>query len=402
MSSCPDDSYFADLLATYRPGQSLPRDYYTSPRVFERDLERVYLRHWNFVAHASRIPVAGDFFLYRLAGESLIIIRAKGGAVHALLNVCPHRGSRICLTESGHATKLVCPYHAWCFDQDGTLLAARHLPPDQDKTQLGLQRAQVRVVEDLIFVSLAAQPPDFEPLAADLRKFFGPHGFGRAKICERTTMTLRANWKIAAENFFECYHCLPSHPELTQVMSYVWAFDSPTLAAERQEYTGRWEAKVRALGHVVGANKRHDGPCHTICRIPIREGFLTQSREGRPVAPLMGDFKEYDGGVTATQFFPINWLVADNDYAMLVRFTPVDVQSTEVEITYLVHQDAVEGRDYNVEEVTWLWRKTMEEDQKITEDNQAGVNSRFYRPGPHSRDETALAEFLGWYLDQIR
>ena len=155
-----------------------------------------------------------------------------------------------------------------------------------------------------------------------------------------------------------------------------------------------------SLGHVVGANKRHDGPCHTICRIPIREGFLTQSREGRPVAPLMGDFKEYDGGVTATQFFPINWLVADNDYAMLVRFTPVDVQSTEVEITYLVHQDAVEGRDYQVEEVTWLWRKTMEEDQKITEDNQAGVNSRFYRPGPHARDEVALAEFLSWYLDQ--
>jgi Rieske 2Fe-2S family protein len=215
-------------------------------------------------------------------------------------------------------------------------------------------------------------------------------------------MVLRANWKLVAENFFECYHCLPSHPELTQVMSYVRAFDSPALAAARREYTAKWEAAARALGHVVGANKREDGPRHTICRIPIREGFLTQSRDGRPVAPLMGDFKAYDGGVTAIQFFPINWLVADNDYAMLVRFAPLDVQATEVEITWLVHQDAVEGRDYRVDEITWLWRKTMEEDKKITEDNQAGVNSRFYRPGPHSKEEQSVGGFLDWYVDQLR
>lgn len=396
-----DETYFAELVATWRPGRSLVREFYTSPRVFERDMKRVYLRHWNFVAHASRVPKLGDYFLYTLAGESIIFVRAKGGAVHGLLNVCPHRGSRICLDAAGHAAKLVCPYHAWCFDHDGTFITARHMPEGANPAELGLQRVHVHVVEDLIFVCLADEPPDFEPVAADIRKFYGPHAFPRAKICARTSMVLRANWKIAAENFFECYHCLPCHPELTQVMSYVRAFDSPPLAEERRAYTMRWEARTRALGHVVGASKRHDGVCHTVSRIPIREGFLTQSKDGRPLAPLMGDLREYDGGVTGMQFFPINWLVGGNDYAMLARFTPIAVQETEAEITWLVHQDAVEGRDYQVDDITWLWRYTMEEDKKITENNQAGVNSRFYRPGPHSQEES-LDEFLGWYLAQIR
>ena len=109
---------FSDLIATWRPGRSLVREFYTSPRVFERDIERIYLRHWIFVAHASRLAKPGDYFLYSLAGESVIFVRAKDGAVHALLNVCPHRGSRICLEEEGSAARLVCPYHAWNFNLD--------------------------------------------------------------------------------------------------------------------------------------------------------------------------------------------------------------------------------------------------------------------------------------------
>ena len=395
-----DDRHLRELIAAHRPGRSLERDFYTSPQIFERDMQRVYLRHWLFVGHVARIPKAGDYFLYPLAGESVIVVRAKDGGVRALLNVCPHRGSRICLEPEGRATKLVCPYHAWSFDLDGTFLTARHLPEGADPAELGLRRVQVQVVEGLIHLCFAEEPPDFGPVAADLRKFFGPHGLPEAKIAVRTSLVLRANWKIAAENFFECYHCLPTHPELTHVMSYVRAAESARLAGERRDYTARWEARARALGHVTGANKRHDGACHTVCRIPIREGFLTQSEGGRPVAPLMGRFKEYDGGVTAMQFFPINWFVADNDYAMLVRFNPLALQETEAEITWLVHPDAVEGRDYDVGALTWLWGGTLREDQKITEDNQAGVNSRFYRPGPHSKEEQ-LDEFLQWYLRQI-
>src|SRR5207249_3288553 len=148
-----------------------------------------------------------------LADESIIFVRASDRRVHALLNVCSHRGSRICLEETGHAAKLVCPYHGWCFDHDGTFVTARHMPERASNASLDLRRAHVLVAEDLIFVCLGAEPPDFGPVAADIQKFYAPHGFTRAKICARTSLVLRSNWKIAAENFFECYHCLPSHPE---------------------------------------------------------------------------------------------------------------------------------------------------------------------------------------------
>src|ERR1700733_4538774 len=105
--SVPDSRAIGELIATYRPKHSLVREFYVSPQVFERDIERVYLRHWLFVGIAARIPKAGDYFLYEIAGESVILVRAKDGAVKALLNTCTHRGSRICLESEGHASKLV-------------------------------------------------------------------------------------------------------------------------------------------------------------------------------------------------------------------------------------------------------------------------------------------------------
>src|SRR3954463_12075904 len=86
-----------------RPGYALPRAYYTDPAIFEQDLERMLLRHWFCAGHASTLPNAGDYFLAELGRESMIVSRAGDGAIHALLNVCRHRGSRICTERSGTA-----------------------------------------------------------------------------------------------------------------------------------------------------------------------------------------------------------------------------------------------------------------------------------------------------------
>jgi len=395
-----DPQIWQELIATYRPGHSLVGDFYTAPKVFERDIECIFLRHWLFAGHASRIPRPGDYFLYQIARESVIVVRSKGGTIHALLNVCAHRGSRICRESDGHATTLVCPYHSWCYELTGGLLSARNMPDGFNKSSCGLSKIHVRIDEDLIHLCFAEKPPDFTPVAADIAKFFRQHGWTRAKTAARETVIIRANWKLVAENFLECYHCPGTHPELAKVMSYVRAFDSARLAEERRQFATRWEAETRKLGHVTGANKRDEGVCHSVSRIPIREGYVTQSRDGKAVAPLMGELKSYDGGVTSIQFFPNNWYVANNDYGMLARFTPLAVQETEAEITWIVHRDALEGIDYKLEEIVWLWRSTMAEDREITENNQAGVNSRFYLPGPHSSDEH-FDRFYRWYLEQI-
>src|SRR5262249_35093530 len=178
----------------------------------------------------------------------------------------------------------------------------------------------------------------------------------------------------------------------------VRAFDSKTAAKEREEYSARWKENARRLGRITEGVQHHGGVYHQIHRVPIREGFLTQSRDGRPVAPLMGDYTEYDGGVTSIEFFPLIWLLSCNDYAMLTRFTPLSVHETEAQATWLVRGDAVEGRDYQIDEVSWLWRRTLEEDIEITENNQKGVCSRAYRPGPYSEMEQPIEKLVQWYL----
>jgi phenylpropionate dioxygenase-like ring-hydroxylating dioxygenase large terminal subunit len=389
------------LVQRRRPGFSLEQQFYVSPDLFSLDMERIYFRHWLFAGHVDRLRNPGDYFLYQIAGESIVLIRSDGGQVRGFYNVCRHRGSRICLEDQGTSKKLVCPYHAWTYDTQGRLLAARHLGDSVDKADYSLNSCHVREVQGLIFICLADEPPPFDHIAADLEHYFRPHDLPSAKIAFQISHVMQANWKVVAENFWECYHCGPAHPELASVMSYVRAFDSKTAAKERADYTERWKQNASRLGRLNDGLECPDGVCHQIWRVPIREGFVTQSRNGKPVAPLMGDYTEYDGAVTAIEFFPLIWLLSCNDYAMLARFTPLSVLETEAQVIWLVRGDAVEGRDYDVDEVTWMWRRTLEEDIKITENNQKGICSRVYRPGPYSEMEKPIEKLIQWYLGEI-
>ena len=313
----------ATLIANWKPGFGLPGPFFTRDDVFELDLQRVNFRQWLLAGHVSRIPGPGDYFRYDVADESVLIVRDESDEIHAFLNQCRHRGSLLCQDESGTVSNFVCPYHAWNYGTDGCLKAARHLPDSADKSQLGLHPVHLVEVEGLIFVCLADTPPDLTSIVDDIAQFFGPHKLAEAKTCERRSYRIQANWKLVTENFWECYHCGPTHPELAEVMGYVRAFDSKRAKQEHDDFTAEWEQQTAARGLVTGSSISESGLCQNTVRVPIRKGFVTQSRGGQPVAPLMGEYDEYDGGITAIQFFPLNWIVACNDYAMLSRFTPV-------------------------------------------------------------------------------
>ncbi|MBL7747156.1 MAG: Rieske (2Fe-2S) protein, partial [Chitinophagaceae bacterium] len=120
-----NNSFVQSLLDKYRPGYSLEQSFYTSPEVFTAEWEFIFKQHWLFAGTIAQIPKPGDYFLYQLQKDSIIIIRGNNGDVYAHYNTCTHRGSAICLENSGHAAKLICPYHQWVFDKDGTLLNAR-------------------------------------------------------------------------------------------------------------------------------------------------------------------------------------------------------------------------------------------------------------------------------------
>lgn len=394
------------LAKRQRPGYSLEQPFYVDPTVFERDLERIVAKQWLFVDHASRLVKAGDYILYDVAGESIILVKGRDGAVRAFFNVCRHRGSRVCLKTEGTARTLTCPYHGWVYDLEGRLIHAKNMPEGFDPAAWPLHHCQVRVWEGMIFINLgraddAATMP-FEPLAENLGKYLRPYRLDRAKIVARKVYPTAGNWKLAVENFRECYHCAPAHPEYTMVNAYVKAGDDEPGSYEHvtKAWAAHWSAKGRVVGRLDSAGTDRRQP-HGVFRQPIREGWVTLSQDGKPVAPLMGELDEYDGGETLIMFGPLFYVYAASDHATLFRFTPVTPTHTEVVLIWLVRDDAVEGRDYDVDRIVWMWDVTTVEDTTIIGDNQLGVNSRRYGPGPYALRETGTRGFVDWYVSRV-
>ena len=137
-------------------------------------------------------------------------------------------------------------------------------------------------------------------------------------------------------------------------------------------------------------------------RKPIREGFLTLTKDGTPAGPLLGELEEYDGAETGVTFGALSYFYVANDHATTFRFTPRSPTFTEVVVTWLVREDAVEGVDYDIDHLKWLWDVTTVEDTRIINNNQKGVNSRRYLPGPYSEREPSPARFTAWYLSRLR
>ncbi len=393
----------AALIRTRQPGHALPREFYTDPAIFERDLHSMLLKHWFCVGHASSIARTGDYLVVDLAAESVIIVRTATGEVRALLNVCRHRGSRVCAGPTGRApaARFTCPYHAWTYDLDGQLTVARHMPEGFRRADMGLRRLPIQVAEGLIFVSFAEQPLDFAPAADALARSAGVYGWARAKVAHRELYAINANWKLAVENYMECYHCQPAHPEYAKRHVYArpaeMNVELERAARARAESLGIAVADVDGYGCAAGAGRESI----SIFRSALHEGQLSATDDGQLLGRLMGSFSASDGSSTYFDIGPLSDFLAYPDHGVIYRFIPRAVDRTEMEVLWLVDEGAVEGKDYDVARLTWLWKTTSVEDKRIVEMNQAGVNSRFFIPGPYSTQEPYAERFVTWYLQEM-
>ena len=396
------DSKIAALLPLQTPARSLTRAFYADADIFERDLDRIVMRHWLCAGHQGRIPDPGDFFVVAIGAESVIIVRDQDRCLHAFVNVCRHRGSRICREELGNLRVFICPYHAWAYNLNGSLRAARDMPPEFDPAALGLKEIHIRLVEGLIFISFAATPLRMREAEETLRSGLGPYGWATAKVAHREVYAIEANWKLAVENYVECYHCTPSHPEYSRVHSN----DRPR--HKIAELNAAMNARTTALGFTIPeidrwALQAEAGEEPTWCmRFALTRGAVSGSEDGKPVAPLMGHFTDYDGGSTYVHVGPLSFFLAYPDYGVIYRFVPKALQRSDLEVTWLVRDDALEGSGYDTERLTWMWRITSEADKRIIEDNQRGVNSRYYVPGPLAGMEAVEQRFVEWYLHEIQ
>ena len=397
------------LAANTKVGYSFEREFYCSDEVFAADMEQVVGRKWTMAGHVDRVRQRGDYFLFKIGDEQIIIIRENETSIRAYFNVCRHRGSLLCTEDSGHKTRLTCPYHAWTYGLDGALVAARLMPEDFAKQDNGLLACHVRVFFGLIFINLSVgEPDDFDATFGDLAPFLDFHGFADAKIAHMASYPTTANWKLVVENFVECYHCQPAHPEFCSLHppeAIVALGAGPSsgpadAVAQYQPVLEAWEKHAAALGRPIGTID--DGPESSHLRLLIqrtlREGFETETEDGAPASSLMGKRLGWDQGRMHLSFTPVSHIVADNDFAILFFFTPRGPMATDVDLIWLVDGKA---RDYDVDRMIWAWDATTRQDKVITEHNQAGILSSRYRPGRYSDQERRVITFQQWYLRQF-
>lgn len=380
---------------------AMDQAFYRDPDIYEREIDRIFLNSWLYAGHRSEIPDAGDWFLFEFAEESVIIVNGGDGEIRALLNVCRHRGSRVCIESKGCSRNLRCRYHGWTYDLDGKLISAAHMGERFDKSEIGLKAIRAEVLDGMIFVNFAEQPAGFEAIRDGLSEALRPYQLDNAKVAHRQSYPIRANWKLAVENYCECYHCAPAHPEYSKGHSL----------AKPDSRTGELNEEVMARAASCGLSDARInfiyrqapafGADYSYDRYAMWRGHVTGSEDGQPLAPLLGSIRDYDGGATDLQIGPVTFGLMYCDHVVLYRFTPLTRETADCDITWLVRGDAQEGVDYDKDRLTWLWDVTTAADKDIIERNQQGVNSRYYQPGPLSKMEDYTWKFLSWYQEAI-
>ena len=383
------------ILSNYKSGWSLSRDFYLNRDLFNLEMDTIWKKDWLFAGFSCEIPDAGDFFTYTVGNLSAIIIRDDDEQVYAHHNSCRHRGSIICIEERGNEENLKCPYHNWVYEKNGNLRNARMMPEDFKKSDFGLLPIHVQLAGGAIFISFANEPASFEREKEDFGKYLLPYQLNKAKVAHRDRYELEANWKLIGENFKECYHCGPVHVE------YCNAVVGANLVEEWEELWNNLRPIWKSKGLEVDTIENIKDTNHFAIRYPLRTGFESYSLDGKPVAPLMGNHVDYQSGVLGMLNYPNFWMDAVSDYLWVMRITPIDEYRSTVDLTWLVDGKAIEGVDYELERLTEFWKITGEQDFQLCENNQRGIKSDFYTPGPLAASEEDLVGFHKWYIEKL-
>lgn len=393
----------SDLIDRQRSGYALQQPFYTDPDIYEADLEAIFYRDWLYAFPACQIDKPGSYERLRIGAYDVIVLRDSRGGIQAFHNSCRHRGSVICSASSGRVARLTCPYHQWTYDFDGRLVWARDMGPDFDASQYGLKPVHCRELAGLVYICLAAEAPDFETFAATVGPYLAVHDLSNARVAFRSTIVENGNWKLVWENNRECYHCSGNHPDLCRTYP-----EDPTITGVSPDGTfpDKVETHFNRL-EAAGAPSRFRmdaGGQFRVARMPLLDGAQSYTLNGKiAVRKRLGQVPFLDAGTLLMFHYPTTWNHFLSDHSITFRVTPIGPQQTEVQTTWLVHRDAVEGVDYDLKNLTTVWEHTNDEDRRVVEQNQQGINTPVYEPGPYSpRHEDGVIQFVSWYLDRMR
>lgn len=391
-----------ELLRQRKPNTSLAQALYCDADMYALDLAAIFEKEWLFVGMSCEIPARGNYITVDIGRNPVIIVRGEKGAIHAFHNVCRHRGSRLCSSDKGKVAKLVCPYHQWTYETNGRLLfAGSEMGANFDLAEHSLKPVHLKVAGGFMFVSLAQNPPAFDEFPAALEEYLEPYDVENLKVAVESTIVEEANWKLVMENNRECYHCSGSHPEL---LNSLLEFDDTEDPRATPQYKAMVAAKQAAwTAQNIPWQLKRFGRRNRVTRTPLADGVVSMTMDGKAACKkLMGRLTSADMGSLRILHLPNSWNHFMGDHAIVFRVLPLGPQKTVVTTKWLVHKDAVEGVDYDPQEMRKVWDATNAQDRRLAEENQRGINSIGYEPGPYSeRFEFGVIDFVDWYAERM-
>ncbi len=373
-----------NLLRSRQPLFSLPGRFYSDPTFYDIDLDVIFHRRWLFAGFECEVERPGQYFT--------VTIGRSPGTLRAFFNTCRHRGFKICEEERGKSANLACPYHQWTYDLTGQLIHAGRMHEGFDPSGISLKTVHVETVGGTVYVCLGEEAADFAPYREALEPYLRPHDLRNARLAHEAHVVENANWKLVMENSRECYHCAARHPELMRTFLDNYPAHDPE---EDPAIAAYWQM-CRDAGLLSG---QANGDDFRISRLPFTEGAVSITMDGKPaVSRLLGNVPHGDIGSLRWVHYPSVFNHVLGDYAIAVRMLPLAPEQTLVTAKWLVHRDAKEGRDYDLQNLIRVWNETNNQDQALVERNQRGVNSLGYQPGPYSQEtEVGVIKFVEWY-----
>jgi len=358
-----------------RDRTTLDAEAYTDPVWFQAESDRIFARMWLAAGRAPELAHPGDFLVRDVAGASVIVVRGRDRQLSAFHNVCRHRGTRLCVTDAGRFTgSIQCPYHAWTYGLDGTLLAAPHMDDAAgfDRADFPLRAVACETWDGHLFFNLSAAPPPLADQIRGLPERFAPWGMADLRMVHRIQYDVATNWKLVVQNYNECLHCPVIHPLLNRMHHYLGAENVPSA----NTYCGG------AMG--------------------FKDGIETLSRDGRRRRAVLPGLGAREAAlVNYYAIYPNFLLTLHPDYMMTITIWPLGPGRTKLIAEWHFHPDEIAQPGFVYEDAIAFWDQTNREDWAISEQSYLGISSRGYQPGPYSAREQQLWEFDQFVLKQL-
>jgi phenylpropionate dioxygenase-like ring-hydroxylating dioxygenase large terminal subunit len=355
-----------------REAERLPGWCYTEQTFYDREVDNIFKKNWIFAGREEQISSPGDYLTIELFGEGIIIVRSDDGSISAFVNSCRHAGTRL-LKGTGHCADIRCPFHGWTYSLTGQLLGAPRTREVLafDKSSNGLWPVRIGRFGGFIFVNLSPDAPSLESHLGNLPEVFASYDLGNMICVRRSEYEVASNWKLYVSVDMESYHAPYVHPRSIGKQ-----------AISRQAVSGNWETIYMESSRTIAMTRDDQCP-----GFPHIKGLA-----GKAAA-----------GTYFSMIYPSLLLITTLDSMWWIHKLPKTVDRTSVHAGFCFPRETVARADFDdiASHYHRRWDQVMEEDNRIVEEQQAGVRSPSYRPGRYADPEGACHAVDNWILDQI-